>query len=224
MIQISARRSDPRPSLRPAVPSPPGAIVPAARFAVDSRAMRRKLEILKHAAAAFRNRGYAATSVRDIARRAGMTPGNLYYYFRNKRDILCFCQDTSLDVLLREARRIRGLRMGIEETIRALLRFQVLCMLDEMHGSAAHIEFHAIPRPRLRRIIRKRDAYERIVRAVVAEGTRAGLFAARDSKLVTLAMLGAVNWTARWYRPGGGRTPEAIADAFADYLVRGLRR
>jgi len=189
-----------------------------------SKAVRRKLAILRGAAVEFRGRGYAATSVRDIARRTGMTPGNLYYYFRNKQEILYFCQDYSLEVLLREARRIRRRRVAPQEKVRALVHAQVLCMLDELHGSAGHIEFHAIPPKRLRRIIAKRDEYERMVRSVVAEGVRAGRFAPCDPKLVTLAILGAVNWTARWYRPGGGRPPEEIAGAFADYLVHGLLR
>ena len=184
----------------------------------------RRLEILRGAAAAFRDRGYAATSVRDIARRIGMTPGNLYYYFRNKQEILYFCQEASLEVLLREARRIAASAAGPEEKVRALVRAQVLCMLDELHGSAGHIEFHAIPRHRLKRVIARRDAYERLVRAAVAEGVRARRFASCDPKLATLAILGAVNWTARWYRPGGEWAPEAIADGFADLLVRGLLR
>jgi AcrR family transcriptional regulator len=188
------------------------------------RAVRRKLEILRGAAAAFRDRGYAGSSVRDIARRLGMTPGNLYYYFRNKQEILYFCQDYSLDVLLREARRIARRTGPADAKVRALVRAQVLCMLDELHGSAGHIEFHAIPKARLARIIAKRDAYERIVRGVVEEGVRSRRFAACDPKLVTLAILGAVNWTARWYRAGGGLGAEGIADAFSDYLVRGLVR
>ena len=189
-----------------------------------ARVVRRKLEILRGAAAAFRDRGYAGSSVRDIARRLGMAPGNLYYYFRNKQEILYFCQDHSLDVLLRQARRIRRMPIAAEEKVRELVRSQVLCMLDELHGAAGHIEFHAIPPVRLRRIIAKRDAYERIVRGVVGDGVRSRRFAPCDPKLVTLAILGAVNWTARWYRAGGGLGAEAIAGAFSDYLVRGLMR
>ena len=97
-------------------------------------------------------------------------------------------------------------------------------MLDELHGSAGHIEFHAVPPGRLKKIIAKRDAYERLVREAVEEGARARRFAPCDPKLTTLAILGAINWTARWYRPDGGWSPEAIADGFADYLVRGLLR
>ena len=197
---------------------------PSAGRPPASRAVRRKLDIMRGAAAAFRDRGYAATSVRDIARLSGMAPGNLYYYFRNKEDILYFCQDYSLDVLLRQARRVRRRRVGPEDKIRELIHCQVLCMLDELHGSAGHIEFHAITAQRLRRIITKRDEYERMVRSVVEQGVRAGRFVRADPKLVTLAILGAVNWTARWYRSGGEREPEEIARAFADYLVRGLLR
>jgi AcrR family transcriptional regulator len=188
------------------------------------RAVGRKLQILRGAAAEFRDKGFAATSVRDIARRLSMTPGNLYYYFRNKQELLYFCQDYSLEVLLREARSVVRLRVPAEEKVRRLVRAQVLCMLDELSGSAGHIEFHAMPKGRLRRIIGRRDAYERMVREVVEEGVRSGRFAPCDPKLVTLAILGAVNWTARWYRVGGEQPPEAIAGAFADYLVRGLRR
>ena len=209
-------------ALRARAADGPGA--EAARGGVGPRAVRRQLEILRGAAGAFRDKGYAATSVRDIAARLGMTPGNLYYYFRNKQEILYFCQDYSLDVLLREARRVARGRAPADAKVRALVRAQVLCMLDELRGSAGHIEFHAIPRTRLRAIIAKRDAYERLVRAAVAEGVRTRRFAACDPKLVALAILGAVNWTARWYRPEGGWSPESIADGFAEYLVRGLRR
>lgn len=189
-----------------------------------AKTLRKKLDIMRGAATAFRDRGYAAASVREIARLTGMTPGNLYYYFRNKQELLYFCQDYSLDVLLRQARRIRRKRLGPEEKTRKLIQMQVLCMLDELHGSAGHIEFQAIPKPRLKRIIAKRDEYERMLRSLVQEGVRKGCFARCDPKLVALAILGAVNWSARWYRADGGQTPEAIASAFADYLVRGLRR
>ena len=204
------------PSARATAATPPAAKAP--------RATRRRLEILRGAAAAFRDKGYAATSVRDIARRLRMTPGNLYYYFRNKQEILYFCQDHSLDILLREAERIAGGSAPPEDRVRRLVRSQVLCMLDALHGSAGHIEFHAIEKRRLRGIIAKRDQYEKMVRAAVEAGVRTGRFHPCDPKLQALAILGAVNWTARWYRTVGEWSPEAIADAFADSLVRGLLR
>src|SRR4026209_1797237 len=60
----------------------------------------RRIDILKSAAAAFRRRGYHGASVDEIASALEMTKGNLYYYFRNKEEILYACHDYSLDVLL----------------------------------------------------------------------------------------------------------------------------
>ena len=60
------------------------------------------------------------------------------------------------------------------------------------------------------------------MRALVAEGIKAGEFAAADPALVTRAMLGAVNWTARWYRHDGAKSASEIADSLSGYLVRGL--
>ena len=60
----------------------------------------RRIEILKSAAAAFRRRGYHGASVDEIASALEMTKGNLYYYFKNKEEILFACHEYSLDKLL----------------------------------------------------------------------------------------------------------------------------
>jgi hypothetical protein len=98
----------------------------------------------------------------------------------------------------------------------------VLCLLDEVEGSAAHLEVNALP-PRLRtRIVAKRDAYERGVRALVSAGVRAGTLRARDPIVATRAFLGALNWTAQWFRPEGPQSGQQVADCVADYAVAGL--
>jgi len=98
----------------------------------------------------------------------------------------------------------------------------VRCMLDELEGATAHLEVEVLPEAMRKGVIQKRDAYERAVRGLVAEGIERGEFARTDPALVTRAMLGAVNWTARWYRPEGPRSVAEIADSLSDYLVRGL--
>ena len=64
------------------------------------RGERKRIEILRAAAAVFRRRGYHGASVDQIARALKMAPGNLYYYFRNKEEILFACHQYSLDRLL----------------------------------------------------------------------------------------------------------------------------
>ena len=148
----------------------------------------------------------------DIAADLGMTKGNLYYYFRNKQDLLYFCQNTALDRLLAGARTIARRRIPTGEKLREMIRLQVRTLLDEMYGAGLHLEVD-------RRLLRKRDEYERILRRLIAAGARREV----DPKLAGLAILGAVNWSTRWYDPGAGASPDQIADAFADVLVEGIR-
>jgi hypothetical protein len=98
----------------------------------------------------------------------------------------------------------------------------VRCMLDELEGATAHLEPEALPAALRRKIVAKRDAYERAIRALVAEGLARGEFAPCDPALVTRAILGAMNWTARWFRPDGPQPVGEVAAALADYLTRGL--
>ena len=174
----------------------------------------RRAEILHAAARVFRRRGVAAAGMREIAEQAGLSPGNLYHYFSGKDEILLFCQERTLERMLAAVRSARG---SPAERLRAVLRAHVHCMLDELEGATAHLDVEALPAKLRAKMIEQRDAYERAVRAIVAKLAPRG-----DAALVTRAMLGAVNWTARWYRPDGRQTPDEIADTLSDYLVRGL--
>jgi AcrR family transcriptional regulator len=108
------------------------------------------------------------------------------------------------------------------DQLRGVLRSHVHAMLDELEGATAHLEVDALPEAMRAPVIEKRDQYERAVRQLVTEGVARGEFAPCDAALVTRAMLGAVNWTARWYRPNGARSVAEIAQTLADYLVKGV--
>jgi len=187
------------------------------------RVERTKLEILRGAAEAFRQRGVSATTMEEIARRLHMTKGNLYYYFRSKEEILYFCQDYSLDLLLARLEEIRRSGAPPDEQLHRLIREQVGIILDELNASAMHADFHMLSPRRLRKIIEKRDRYERGVREIIREGMERGIFREGDPKLMAFAILGAINWTVRWFSPHGPRSAQEIGEVFADYLVRGLK-
>ena len=189
---------------------------------VRRRADRRRLEILRAAARIFRERGFAAAGMRDIAVAADLSPANLYHYFHGKEELLYFCQDRALDRLIAALDAAAGKRGPLDLRLHDLAVAHVLCLVDGVEGSAAHFEVDTLP-PKLRAlIVAKRDCYERGVRGLVAAGMRRGELRRGDSTVATRAFLGALNWTASWFRPEGAYPPERIAALVADYAVAGL--
>jgi TetR/AcrR family transcriptional regulator, cholesterol catabolism regulator len=183
-----------------------------------------RVEILKSAAAAFRKLGYHGATVEEIAAALHMKKGNLYYYFRNKEEILFACHQYSLDRLLGILDDIEHSGVSPEQKLRRLIGAFVHTILDELHGTALGLDLEALSPAHLRTVIVRRDRFDKGMREVLKEGIRSGTFVYADAKLLSFAILGAVNWIPRWYSPDGPSTSEEIAEKFADYLIAGLRR
>jgi AcrR family transcriptional regulator len=183
----------------------------------------RRIEILKSAAAAFRHRGYHGASVDEIASALEMTKGNLYYYFRNKEEILFACHDYSLDVLLQLMEETRTEDTSPDQKLRKLILAFIHVILDELQGTALTLDLQALSPPLLKKVIGKRDSFDQGMREIIQQGIDSGLFRPGDPKMIAFAMMGAVNWISKWFDPAGPATSEQIGQAFADYLVDGLK-
>jgi AcrR family transcriptional regulator len=182
------------------------------------------VDILKSAAAAFRRLGYHGATVEQIAAALHMKKGNLYYYFRNKEEILFACHQYSLERLLALLNEVEHSGLPPDEKVRRLIVAFVHTILDELHGTALFLDLEAMSPAHLKTIIVGRDRFDHGLRKVLEEGIRTGTFGQADAKLVSFAILGAVNWIPRWYSPEGPASSQEIADRFADYLIAGLRR
>jgi TetR/AcrR family transcriptional regulator len=183
------------------------------------------VEILKSAAAAFRTRGYHATSVDDIAQTLRMTKGSLYYYFKNKEEILYVCHDHTLDLLLRALRDIQAGEQSPQAKLRDVVIAFVLLMTEELHGTAAvTLDLKELSPPLRRKITSKRDRFDRAVRRIIRQGIDEGVFRSIDAKFTTFAIMGGINWIPHWFDPSGKSDARAIGVAFADFFVAGLLR
>jgi TetR/AcrR family transcriptional regulator len=183
----------------------------------------KRVEILKTAAAAFRRRGYHGASVDEIASTLSMTKGNLYYYFKNKEDILYACHDYSLNLILGVMDEIRREPIPADEKLRKLIVAFVHLIIDELHSTALTLDLQALSPSLLKKVIARRDRFDRGLRAIIQEGIEEGRFAPVDAKLVSFAIMGAVNWIPKWFNPEGRATSEQVGQTFADFLIAGLR-
>jgi AcrR family transcriptional regulator len=182
-----------------------------------------RVDILKSAAKAFRRLGYHGATVEQIAAALHMKKGNLYYYFKNKEEILFACHQYSLDRLTQLLDDVEQSEFAPDEKLRRLVVAFVHTILDELHGTALFLELEALSPAHLKAVIARRDKFEHGVRAVLEEGMRSGAFAPGNPKLLAFALFGAVNWIPRWYNPDGSASSQNIADLFADFFVAGLR-
>jgi AcrR family transcriptional regulator len=183
-----------------------------------------RIEILKSAAGAFRRLGYHGATVEEIATALHMKKGNLYYYFHNKEEILFACHQYSLDRLEAILEEVEQGGLSPEDKLRRLIVAFVHTILDELRGTALFLDLEALSPGHLRTVIVRRDRFDHGMRQVLEEGIRLGTFAPVDAKLMSFAILGAVNWIPRWYNPEGAATSDEIAERFADYLIAGLKR
>ena len=191
----------------------------------EERGVGKKREILEAASRVFRARGLHAAGMRDIAAELGMAVGNLYYYFRDKEDLLAFVQESALSRLLEMAARVRALDLPADRKLQLLMEEHVVGLNDPEEGtpgSLAHLEVEALGEERRAGVLARRDEYEQIVRALIEEGMDQGMFRRADPKVASLALLGSVNWTVKWFRPEGGKSAREIGRQIADMMVRGL--
>lgn len=188
---------------------------------VRAKRERRRDEILRAALAAFRERGFQGTTLDHIAERLGVRKTALYHYFADKDAILHACHVESLGQLERIIGEARALGSPREQ-LRHVIVEHVRVMTGTLDGSPLAFEVTAMGAKHQAEIIYGRDRYEREIRHIVDSGIRDGSFRRVDAKVAAFAILGAINWVARWYRPEGALDAGAIGAQFADHLVGGL--
>lgn len=118
-----------------------------------------------------------------------------------------------------------GLPLSAEQRLRAITRI----WMEHVEGHRDYVmvfqqERHTIERePIWHDVRRDRDAFERLLTGILREGVAGGEFVVEDPGLSALALLGMVNHSATWFRPGGRLSAEQVADGFCDLLLSGIR-
>ena len=182
-----------------------------------------KQRILDAAAQLFMEKGFSATTVRELGERAGVGQSSLYHHARSKADVLVDLQDRFTDELL--SRFENSLASSSSPSEQLLDMMRVLLAIIETHQAEVTIflrEGHALPPEFAERVRRKRDQVDQMMDQVLRRGMKTGEFRSVDVKLTRLAVFGMCNWAYQWMRPGSGLDGAAIARHFFSIVIEGI--
>lgn len=183
-------------------------------------------ELYEHATRLFAERGFAGTSLQDIADALGITRPALYYYVRSKDELL--------------AKLVTEVTDGPLDEIDALVGSDGPDAVAKLRGIVQIIVGRRTSQPeRFRLLIRSEAelpeeltaAYDKsrrtilkVIAGVIDDGVRSGRFRPVDARVAALGVLGMCNWVAWWFQPGGRDTTEAVTEQLADMAVGALVR
>ncbi|HLC34816.1 MAG TPA: TetR/AcrR family transcriptional regulator [Anaerolineales bacterium] len=180
-------------------------------------------EILAAAAQIFRDKGYHATSMQDIAEAVHLQKGSLYHHIRSKEEILASLLDRALDLLILSMQEVMASPLSVEQKLRSAMRMYADNIAVHSDLAAVLLLEYRNLSPRLRaRHMGRRDRFEALWRELLRQGMQQGVFRTSDEKLVALAILGVQNWMLTWYRPEGPLSAAELSNRFADLFLNGL--
>ncbi|MGW6693646.1 TetR/AcrR family transcriptional regulator [Rhodococcus sp. NPDC054953] len=177
--------------------------------------------ILDHALDAFHENGFHGTTVRELARRVGVTVPALYYHHENKEAVLVAIVDASVRDLIGRCRS--AVADGGEDPVLRFTYFYdavVLNMTHRARQSALDSEVRHLSPANRRTYATTRKELELIALGLVTDGTRQGVFAVDDIPETVRALLGMGQSIARWYQIDGPLTPDAVAARYTDIALR----
>ena len=183
---------------------------------------RKREVLLREAAATFNRRGYHGTSLAEIAKKLGVTKAALYTYVPSKEELLYYCHDSAMDSAtesLQKARVSGG--TGLQQLSATLLNYLEM-MLGEEGGYVVLLEENAMKPAHVKAIVKRRDQFEHGLREIVAEGIADSSIVPCNPKLAVFMVMGALNWSRKWYRPNGDWSGAQIAHALTEMLERSL--
>ena len=195
----------------------------ASQRAIDPAPDPRRSEMYRTIAQLFRDRGFDATSVSEIARVLGLTKAGLYHHFDSKEallfEIMMFGLDKVRDEVILPVRAIRD----PEERLRQLIARHAR-ITTRGHGAVAHLqdEIRALPPPARKQIEHRMRVYFDLVRDTLEELHAAGRLAPIDRTVATFSLIGMILWLPRWFRQDGRLTQDQVAENIANLALGGL--
>lgn len=181
----------------------------------------KRSDVIAKAIAIFSTKGYRGASMNDLAEAAGLSKSSLYHYFRSKEDMLVEIYEDVLRHNVEIAREIRDSELPTETKLRHLLveRVEYVCRNQKILQIFFEEEAE-LPKKLLTEVFEVREAYVDLVRGLIDEGVREGIFVVHASPAVVVnVLLGATNWIYKWYSPAGPQSAQQLGADVTNLLL-----
>jgi AcrR family transcriptional regulator len=180
----------------------------------------RRADLIRVSARLFREKGFDGTTIRDIAAEVGMRSGSPFYHFKNKKEILAAVMEEGLVAGLEATEKIMASTQSPREKFRTLVRSHLETVLAEGHDFIPVLlyEWRSLPPDLQARIIELKDRYDLQWQHMLNQLKQAKLIR-NDGKVARLLLLGAINYSAQWYKPGKGLSLDQLADQTVEFFL-----
>ena len=186
--------------------------------------MSRKEQVIRKAAELFRDHGYSATSMRDLANALGIEAASLYSHIRSKEEILQSLCFEMAELFQESLEKVEKQDISYSEKLRLGIRGHIEVMSKDLIASAVFMNEHRhLSQPYLRDFLLMRINYIIRFKKIIEGGIEHGEFGGVDTKLAVMTLFSSLNWMPNWYDPSGIINPRDLGDQLAGMLIEGLK-
>lgn len=188
-------------------------------------ASERKVQILDTAERLFSERGYHATSMRDLAQALNLKGSSLYSHIRSKDELLWLILERAANEFLASIQPFTTSSDLPAIRLRAAIHAHVQVVTNNLDAATVYFhEWKFLREPQRNLFLASRREYEQTMRLLVTECVQSGEFRAVEPKWATILILSPMNWLYHWYDPTGPLSSDEIAEHLIQMLFQGLSR
>lgn len=194
------------------------------KMAADARKTRFQLQkdrMLRAAAQCFNQKGFSGTSLRDVADVLGLTDPALYYYVRNKEELVYLCYIRAADLGREAMEKARAEGVDGMDTMLRYFRYHIEMMVGERGPIAIMSEIPSLSPQHRDEVLAVSRRHSAAFEAILQDGIADGSIAPCDVRMTGNAIMGSINWIPKWYH-GDQEMGQKLIDEFPKVLARGL--
>lgn len=181
--------------------------------------------ILEAAASLFRDQGYAATSMRDLAKAVHLQASSLYNHISSKQEILAAICFQNANRFLEGLKKIEKENTSPLSKTEALIKLHLVIATEDVTSiTSFNDEWRHLNEPHLSEFTALRKKYESQFKTIIEQGIKQGTFKDVNSTIVLNTLLSSIRWVYDWYKPDGKQSIEQIGDILCDLLLAGVKK